>query len=238
MKLTICIALLCAIGIPGAAFAQTSELATTTTVAASSNTTYGKGVTLTATVLDSNSAAVTSGTVLFVNNVLGALTCTGVGDYALNGAGQATCTVINAANYSAYAAFQDNRADLTSTSNTVTAVISLATLSITPAGGAIKSCGQVLNLDAYEAGISTITNLQYSDAANVSYSSPGARAAAAVGNYDIVATAFTFTAGSAANYSITRNTATGGLSVTRGSCKTKAHGKRAVLWTIFQLVVL
>ena len=189
---------------------RSAELSTTTTVTASANTTYGAGVTLTATVIDSNLVPVTSGTVTFTDNVLGPLTCTGTGDGTLNPTGKATCTVIQAANYSAFATFQDNGSDLTSTSNTVTPVITPANLVITPNGGLTKPYGQVFNPAGYSA---VVTGLQYKDAGTATFASTGAPAAAAVGTYNITS-GFTFTSGSALNYNIVAITAMPGLAVT------------------------
>jgi hypothetical protein len=62
------------------------------------------------------------------------------------------------------------------------------------------------------------TGLQNSEAVTVNYASTGAPAAAAVGTYDITVATVTFTSGSASNYTIIKNTATKGLTVSYKAC--------------------
>ncbi|MEI6084335.1 MAG: MBG domain-containing protein [Verrucomicrobiota bacterium] len=93
-----------------------------------------------------------------------------------------------------------------------TLTVNPATLSITPDGSKSKTYGQV-----FSAFTGTVSGLQNSDAVSVTYASTGAGATAGVGSYDITVASYNFTTGSAANYTITQNTATGGLTVNTAS---------------------
>jgi hypothetical protein len=86
--------------------------------------------------------------------------------------------------------------------------ISRATLTITPDGGKTKLLGAT-----FTAFTGTVTGLQGADAGTPTYASPGAAASAAVGSYDITATGFVFTSGSASNYYVHYDTAVKGLVV-------------------------
>jgi hypothetical protein len=88
-----------------------------------------------------------------------------------------------------------------------------ATLTITPDGGKSK-----LLSSTFSAFTGTQTGLQNSDAAAVTYTSAGAPASAAVGVYDITVATVTFTQGNASNYTIIKNTATKGLTVSYNAC--------------------
>jgi hypothetical protein len=88
-----------------------------------------------------------------------------------------------------------------------------ATLTITPDGAKSKLLGAT-----FTAFTGTQTGLQNGDAATVTYASPGAPATAAVGTYDITVASVTFTSGSASNYTIIKNTATKGLTVSYNAC--------------------
>jgi hypothetical protein len=88
-----------------------------------------------------------------------------------------------------------------------------ATLTITPDGGKSK-----LLSSTFSAFTGTQTGLQNSDSVTVTYTSTGAPATAAVGTYDITVASVTFTSGSASNYTIIKNTATKGLTVSYNAC--------------------
>jgi hypothetical protein len=86
--------------------------------------------------------------------------------------------------------------------------ITSAPLTITPDGNKTKTLGAV-----FTAFTGAVSGLKFSDAVTVTYASAGAPAAAGVGSYNITVGSYNFTTGSAANYTITQNTAVGGLKV-------------------------
>jgi MBG domain (YGX type) len=88
-----------------------------------------------------------------------------------------------------------------------------ATLTITPDGSKSKILGAT-----FTAFTGTNTGRQNNDNIDVSYNSPGAPASAAAGTYDITVASITFTSGSASNYTIIKNTATKGLTVSYNAC--------------------
>jgi MBG domain (YGX type) len=88
-----------------------------------------------------------------------------------------------------------------------------ATLTITPDGNKTKILGA-----PFTAFTGTNTGLQNGDTITVTYASLGAPASAAVGTYDISIASVTFTSGSASNYSIMKNTASKGLTVSYNAC--------------------
>lgn len=90
----------------------------------------------------------------------------------------------------------------------ITFAITPAPLTITPDGSKTKVLGSV-----FTAFTGVVNGLKFSDAVTVTYTSPGAPAAAGVGSYDITVSNYTFTVGSASNYAITLNKASGGLAV-------------------------
>jgi hypothetical protein len=100
---------------------------------------------------------------------------------------------------------------VTPTNGTLT--VTPAPLSITPDGGKSKTYGAT-----FTAFTGVVVGLKNSDAVTVTYTSAGAPAAAGVGSYDITVAGYTFTAGSASNYTITTNTAVKGLTVQYGVC--------------------
>jgi hypothetical protein len=91
--------------------------------------------------------------------------------------------------------------------------ITQATLTITPDGNKTKVVGSI-----FTAFTGNVSAMPYGDAVNVTYTSAGAPANAAVGTYDITVAVVTFTAGSASNYNIIKNTAVNGLAVLYNSC--------------------
>jgi hypothetical protein len=97
----------------------------------------------------------------------------------------------------------------TAISNSATLTVNPATLTITPDGGKTKIYGQT-----FTAFTGTVTGLVNPDQGTATYASTGAAATANVGSYDITSS-FSFTTGSASNYSIQANTATNGLTVNR-----------------------
>ena len=138
-------------------------------------------------------------------------TATGVGgvvltvDLALSGT-----THTNAGTYSTDTwSFHDPNGNYADAAATISDVISPATLTITPNGGQTKTYGTV-----FSAFTGTTVGLVGGNSITVTYASAGAAASAPVGGYDITVATVTFVTGSAGNYSLVLNTASGGLTVT------------------------
>ena len=110
----------------------------------------------------------------------------------------------------------------TATSNAATLTVNPKALTITPDGGKSKTYGQT-----FTAFTGTVTGLVSGDAGNPVYASTGAAATAGVGSYDITSD-FSFTTGSAANYSIQKNTATNGLTVNKAPVTATAGSGSAI----------
>jgi hypothetical protein len=92
-------------------------------------------------------------------------------------------------------------------------VVNPATLTITPDGGKTKRLGEI-----FTAFTGAITGQQNGDTVAVTYTSPGAPASAGVGTYDITVATVSFTSGAASNYTIAKNTAIKGLTVSYNAC--------------------
>ena len=105
--------------------------------------------------------------------------------------------------------FHDSGGNYADAGATITDVISPATLTITPNGGQTKTYGTV-----FSAFTGTTVGLVGGNSITVTYTSAGVAASAPVGGYDITVATVTFVTGSASNYSLVLNTASGGLTVT------------------------
>jgi MBG domain (YGX type)/Bacterial Ig-like domain (group 3)/Galactose oxidase, central domain len=114
--------------------------------------------------------------------------------------------------------------DVNITNGTLT--VTPAVLTITPDSGKSKTYGVT-----FTAFTGTLTGLQgqIGDAVMVTYGSAGAPASASVGAYDITAATVTFTAGSASNYNIIKNTASNGLTVNPATLTITPDGGKSKL---------
>ncbi len=188
------------------AISQLVVQAPTTTALVSSTLamTYGQTVTFSATV----SPSATTGTVQFrdgATNLGSAVTLT-------NGIATLSASTLSAGTHSITAVYSGDVTYAGSSSAINTVNVNAAPLAITPAGGKSKVYGQT-----FTALTGTVVGLQGSDAVAVTYGSGGAAAAAPVGSYDITVVSYTFTIGSASNYSISAGTATNGLTVSQAT---------------------
>ncbi len=93
-----------------------------------------------------------------------------------------------------------------------TLTVDTASLTVTPDGSKVKTYGQT-----FSGFTGQVTGLQNTDAVTVSYDSTGAPPTAGVGSYDITVAGVTFTSGAASNYNVTKNTATGGLTINKAT---------------------
>ena len=105
--------------------------------------------------------------------------------------------------------FHDPNGNYADAGATITDVISQAALTITPTGGQTKTYGTV-----FSAFTGTTVGLVGGNTITVTYASAGAVASAPVGIYDITVASVTFVTGSASNYALVQNSASGGLTVT------------------------
>jgi hypothetical protein len=149
---------------------------------------------------------------------LGAPAAAGVANYDI--------TVANVAFTSGTAA------NYTITQNTATAglAVNQAPLTVTPDGGKSKVYGSVFSAFT---GVVTGLQTQNGDAVTVTYDSPGAAGTATVGSYNITVANIAFTTGSAANYAITQNTATNGLTITPAPLTVTAKNIAKVYQTLY-----
>ena len=188
---------------------------TSTTLTSSANpSVYGQSVTFTATVMNTAGASVSiatpTGSVQFVIdgvNFGSPVAVAGSGATATAASGATATLTVSGSPHSVQAVYSNSDGNFSGSTGSVDQAVQPAPLSITPDGGKTKNYGLV-----FIAFTGNVVGLQNGDAGTVTYASTGAPAAAGVGSYNITAT-FSFTAGSASNYSITYNTATNGLTV-------------------------
>jgi large repetitive protein len=128
----------------------------------------------------------------------------------------------NVANYAIYqgSLAANTNYNITTFTAGVTFAINPAPLSITPDGGKTKTYGNV-----FSAFTGQVLGLKFSDMVSVTYSSAGAPATAIVGSYNITVASYTFTTGSATNYTITSNVAANGLTVNQRPVTVAADAK-------------
>jgi hypothetical protein len=159
------------------------------------------------------------------------LTDAGTATYASTGAAASanvgTYNITSAFNFTSGLASNYN-ITLNTAANGLT--VNTATLTVTPDGGKSKGYGTV-----FSAFTGVVTGLVTAngDAGTATYSSSGAMASAAIGNYNITS-AFNFTSGSPSNYSVTLNTATNGLSVGKATLTVTPDGSKSKTYgTVF-----